>query len=474
VITAVKQIPFLSSVRLVATGLALAATPLPAADAPSPEEPALEQWWNGGKMTGTWFGVRDSLGDRGLQFNGKYYGAFFGVVDSQHGSRGFWDQGIEFGAEQNFGRLLEVSSFEGMKAFAGFRYRSGEPSSDPNTFVGASGMFNPSNWQSGTQFRVLNFGVEAGSADLLPVKDMVVFRGGWLQPQKEFIDQPLSKLFLNNAVASAKGVGGNIPFSSSASTWGGTLRIKPAGWSYAKAGLFMAFPQMLSTSNHGVAFQGFAADPSQNGLWTMAETGVTPNIGSAALPGKYAVGGYYYGGRKNSFNGTPNYGQFGFYWQADQMLFREPPQDAGVREAPDGKSHAGGKSFKAPVAAAGAGLNTQGLSVFNLVTFAPKYNNLHPFYFHSGLVYRGLIPHRDDDLTMFSLAFGNYSYYNLLEQRENARPTPTYTLFLEWGHRFQINGWAFLQPFVQYAIRPNGTNAVKNATILGISTGATF
>ncbi|MFZ4777170.1 MAG: hypothetical protein ACOYM3_17510, partial [Terrimicrobiaceae bacterium] len=171
----------------------------------------LADWWNGKYMTGNWFGLRDTLGDIGLTFNGKYYGAFFGVVDSQKGARGFWDQGIEFGAEQNFGKLLHVDELKGVKGFAQFRYRDSQTAADPNQFVEGNSMFNPSNWISGTQFRILQFGMEIGSSDLLPVKDMIVLRGGWLQPQKEFLDQPLSKLFLNNAVNSAKGIGGNIP-----------------------------------------------------------------------------------------------------------------------------------------------------------------------------------------------------------------------------------------------------------------------
>ena len=440
-------------------------------------ESPLEAWWNGKYMSGNWFGLRDTFEDNGLKLYGKYQGAYFGVVDSQGGSRGFWDQSLEFGGEQNFGKLLKNDSLSGVKLFSSFRYRSSESSSDPNNFVEASSMFNPSNWQSGTQFRVLSFGLEIGSGKLLPVEDMLVLRGGWLQPQKEFIDQPLSKLFLNNAVNSSKGVGGNIPFSSSASTWGGTLKVKPIDWYYAKAGLFMAFPKMTSSNNHGLAFEGFAQDPSQNGLWVMAETGFTPKFGASELPGRYAMGGYYYGGQKNSFNGTFNYGQFGFYWQADQMLFREPsPEEpAPMAKGPsDGKSYAGGKSFKAPVDGPAPKLSKQGLSMFNLLSFAPKYNNLYPFYFQTGLVYQGLIPHRDDDQLIFALAYGNYSYYNLLEQREDGRPTSTYTMFLEWGYRVQVNKWAFVQPFAQYAIRPNGTDNVKNATILGVYVGTTF
>lgn len=444
------------------------------------EAPAcpLADWWNGKYMTGNWFGARNSLADIGLTFNGKYSGAFFGVVDSQRGARGFWDQAIEFGAEQNFGKLLHVDALNGVKAFGQFRYRDSQLAADPNQFVQGNSMFDPTNWYSGTQFRVLSFGLEIGTGALLPVKDMVVLRGGWLQPQKEFIDQPLSKLFLNNAVNSAKGVGGNIPFSSSFSTWGGTLKVKPAEWAYLKGGLFMTYPQATASGNHGLAYQGYNPDTTRNGLMTMVEAGLTPNIGADKLPGKYAVGGYYYGTTKTSFMGVPGYGQYGMYFQADQMIFREPSSEepAPLAKGPsDGQSLSTGKDFKAPVSTEKPKLSNQGLSVFNLVTIAPENNNLFPFYFQTGLVYTGLIPHRDEDLTMLSIAYGSYSSDNIEHLQETGHTNqPNYTIFLEGGYRIQINKWAFLQPFVQYEIRPAGTTAVANATILGFYTGLTF
>lgn len=444
-------------------------TPVPAEQSSS----RLADWWEGKTLTGDWFGVRNTLADElGLTFYGKYYGAFFGVVTSERGARGFWDQGIEFGAEQNFGRLLDNEVFKGVKGFGIFRYRDSQSSSNPNDFVLASSMFNPTNWYSGTQFRVLAFGLEIGTSTHLPVENMIVLRGGWLAPQREFIDQPLSKLFLNNAVNSAKGVGGNIPFSSSFSTWGGTLKVNPLKWYYAKGGVFMSFPSATDSGNHGLAYEGFARDPSQNGLFFMAETGITPKIGPAALEGRYAVGGYYWGQTRKSFDGTAGYGQYGMYLQADQQLFRE---EAPESPAPLAKGPSDGKSFKQPVAGEGPKFTNQGLSMFNLVTLAPKYNNPYPFYFQSGLVYTGLIPGRDADQTMFSIAYGSYSAQQIDSlQSAGVANQPNATIFLEGGYRFAINRWAFVQPFAQYAIQPSGTAAVANALILGFSTGLTF
>lgn len=448
-------------------GMAARASELP----PDAETNRFGQWWDGAGFTGRWFGARPWLEERGLRFTGQYYGAYFGVVDSERGARGFWDQGLQFGGEWNPGEMWDLEAARGIKAFASFRWRDPSPDSNPNAFVGASSMFNPSNWQSGTQFRVLAFGLEVASHTWFPKEDLFVLRGGWLQPQAEFLVQPLSKLFLNNAVNSAKGIGGNIPFSSSFSTWGGTLRVEPVDWLYAKAGLFMAFPEATSSSNHGLAYAGFGPDPSQNGLMAIGEVGLLPKLGPDELPGRYVAGAYWWGNEADSFNGTPNYGQYGFYWQADQMLFREPSGEDGSpgKDVRPGES----KGFKQPVEQQRA-LGKQGLSLFSVVSMAPKYNNTFPFYFHAGLVYRGLIPTRDDDQLIFALAYGGYSYYRLLEDRSAGRSEATYTMFLEWGYRTQITEWAYAQPFVQYAIRPNGSSAVSNATILGIAVGLAF
>ena len=451
------------------------------ADVVIKEDSAFQKWWDGKNLTGDWLGMRDTLEDYGLTFSGNYQGGFYGVVDSQRGSRGFYDMQINFGAELNLGKALNIHELEGVKGFGSIRYRDSAAESNPNQFVQANSMFNPSNFQSGTQWRLLSFGLEIGTADNLPVKDMIVLRGGWLQPQKEFIDQPLSKFFINNAVNSAKGVGGNIPFSSSLSNWGGTLKIKPVDWYYLKGGLFLADPAPTSSSNHGLAMAGYGPDPSLNGLMAMAETGVTPKLGPAELPGKYAFGGYYWGVDNTSYFGEPYQGQYGFYAQADQMLFRESsPEPAPLAKGPsDGKSTVAapdGKSFKeVKETAAPAKLSDQGLSMFNLVSFAPKYNNLFPFYFQTGLVYTGLIPSRDRDLTMFSLAYGSYSFYNIEASQDAGKVNqPNYTMIFEWDYRFMINGFSYIQPMAQYIVKPNGTGAVQNATVLGFQVGCTF
>ena len=436
-------------------------------------ESATEKWWNGkGLLAGSGnpiFDARTSLAERGLSFSGSYQGAFFGVVDSQNGSRGFWDEQINFGSELNFGKLFDVEALNGIVGFGNFRYRDAFPESNANQFVEANSMFSPTNWQSGTQFRVMSFGLEAGTSTMLDIKDMIVLRAGWLQPQKEFIDQPLSKLFLNNAVNSAKGVGGNIPFGSSFSTWGGTLNVKLHETVYVKNGLFMSYPQAAASTNHGLAYQGFGPNTDLNGLFYMGEAGYTPKIGESKLEGRYAFGGYYYGtpeGQTKSWNGTEAAGRYGFYFQADQMLYREPSSDAAPAKS---QASSDGKSFKEVAPVEKAKLSKQGLNTFNLISMAPGYakSNQYPFYFQSGLVYTGLIPSRDKDVTMVSIGYGAY-------QGDVYSPSKSYTAVLEGGYRFQMNGWSYVQPFVQYFARPDGSQDVANATVLGFLAGLVF
>jgi porin len=267
--------------------------------------------------------------------------------------------------------------------------------------------------------------------------DALVLRGGWLQPQQEFIDQPLARLFANNPVASADGLGGNVPFSSSFSSWGGTIGIKPVDWHYTKMGLFMSFPNPTHPNNNGLMFRG-DSDPAQNGLFFLGETGVLPELGPDKLGGKYAFGGYYYGEENDEFGSS----KFGFYWQGDQMVWRESGE--------------------------------QGLSVFSLWVFAPKYNNDFSFYAHGGLVYQGAIPRRDEDQLMAVAAVGQYSYYDLVEARAAGEPEPNQTVLIETGYRFKLNGWSFVQPFAQYIVHPDGTTAVANAAILGLFFGVDF
>lgn len=401
------------------------------------EEDAFTKWWNSQTVTGDMLGVRPAMQDHGLSLNGRWRGIYYGILSSENGSGNAFPQEVVFRGRLDLAKATKYEGLKGLGAFGEVRWRDPAYAANPNNIVDADGFFNPSRYSGGVGWRLMTAGIDYIVPEIFGREEALVIRGGWLQPQQEFIDQPDARLFANNPVASADGLGGNIPFSSSFSSWGGTIEAKPADWHYTKMGLFMSFPNPTDRNNNGLMFRG-DSDPAQNGLFFLGETGVLPELGSDKLAGKYAFGGYYYGEQNEEFGSS----KFGFYWQADQMLWRESED--------------------------------QGLSLFSLWVFAPKYNNDFSFYAHGGLVYEGAIPTRDEDQLMAVVAVGQYSYYDLVEARADGDPEPNQTVLIEAGYRFKLNGWSFVQPFAQYIVQPDGTTAVANAAILGLFFGIDF
>ncbi len=399
------------------------------------EASSVEAWLSGPHFSGEWFGAREELADHGLSFEGRWRGVYYGVLASENGQAGYFDQELAFSALVDFGQLLSSSAvLEGLTGFIETRWRDPAEQDNPNESVLAEPMFNPSPYESGVGWRLVSFGLRYRAPAIAGRKDILSITGGWLRPVREFLTQPLSLNFLNTAIQSAKGLGGNIPFSSSFSTWGGTLEVKPLDWQYTKIGLFMSYPEATFGENHGLMMSGYPSDPTRNSEFFIGETGVTPQFGPDRLPGKYAFGGYFYGNPDKQTGGS----KYGFYWQADQMLYRE--------SSPDALSH------------------EEGLRAFSMLTFAPPDNNRWPLYAQAGLVYEGLIPARNKDFAQIAIAAG----------REAKVENKTGTLVLEGGYRVQVTRWAFVQPYAQYLAQPDGGQAVGDAVLIGAFAGVNF
>jgi porin len=452
----------------------LAAVLLCAVTTPAPAQSSIEEWWNGKGATGEWFGARPVLEDHGLKFWGWWQGTFYGVTGGGLQQRGAFNEEIHLFAKLD---LEKLAGIPGLSIEGAVRWRDG---TDPNKYVGASPFFNPSIYQAGKQWRLMPFYATWESRDLLfGVKDFLTISGGWQNPMFLFAVQPDSKFFTNNSIFQIKGIGANgIPFNGAYTAWGGYIKIKPTDWLYTQHGLYLAIPGGADTANHGLDFQG-AYPPDSNGLWYIGEAGVTPKIGPAKLPGKYTIGGYYFGLENTSFHGAPYDGRYGFYFQADQMLYREPspaPEPAFFSKgATDAKAIADGKSFKSIEEPAAPKLSDQGLYMINFINYAPKYNNLLPFYFHTGLLYKGPFPGRDKDTIGAAFMYGNFSYYRI-DARQSAGLSiqKTYEAVVEIDYRFAVNDFIYVQPFWQYIIRPSGTGTIENANILGVSARVTF
>jgi porin len=290
----------------------------------------IQEWWNGKYASGDWFGLRNTLEDEGLILSASWRANFLGVVTGGIEQRAGFDEEFKFFGNLDFAKLTGWEPLAGLTARAEVRWRDGD---GMNKDAGTIGSFNPSTYQGQKQWRFMTAYLTYTTPELLGVKDFLTISGGWQPPSDFFIGQPESKFFVNNTFLSSRGIATNgILWSGSFSTWGGNFKIKPNNWSYLTSGLWLAVPFALETRNHGLYFAGYQLDPSLNGLYWVTETGFTPKIGPSQLPGRYAAGFVYWGVENTSFSGQKVDQRLQFYWQADQMLYREPspPEPAPV------------------------------------------------------------------------------------------------------------------------------------------------
>ena len=78
-------------------------------------------------------------------------------------------------------------------------------------------------------------------------------------------------------------------------------------------------------------------------------------------------------------------------------------------------------------------------------------------YFGSGMIYKGLLRCRDDDLLGAGVAHLIFS---------NRLPGQTYETAIELFYKAQLSPWAMVQPDLQYIARPNGDG--RDAFVFGL------
>lgn len=314
----------------------------------------------------------------------------------------------------------------------------------------------------------------------------------------------------------------------------------------AAIGATSAVNQKTGGATPAANYGGNGGFNSMNGLYNVNEIGWTPKFGAdKSLAGHYAIGGYIWGQENTSFTPTAlqstafttttttsvvkgkkvttttttptalpynaktpyatalNNLTWGMYFQADQRLYAVKEQESSP--SLDDKNPV---SFKTKI-------TDKGLYMFNEFTFTTPENTAMPFYFQTGLVYKGLIPHRDNDSIGVVLGAGFYSSYyndylnaqnqslvNALGSSKNATvpngpvsaspkqlgtgtsttqafygayvPMFSSTEVIEAYYKIQINKWASISPDVQYIINPAGNGTLGNEWILGGNIKVTF
>jgi len=417
-----------------------------------------KEWWEGDALLGDWWGVRNYLDDAGIEISATYTNNIAGNVV------GGLSQGFAYADNFSFGVALDMEklvNWQGATITVSGLNRDGNNLSQRNI---------------GNQFTVQQ--VYGGSAVMFYglileqklIDDKVSIKVGRFATGDDFASSPIYWLYMNNGIdGNPQSLPVNTQFSAYPwAVWAARVKVQPTKEWSVMTGAYQVSERVFVRNYHGL---DWSIRPN-DGILLISQVGYSPELfkrevpttttnsgksvsdGKTAknpvtptemkgLPGHYWFGAYWSPWQFNEIGSTTKQTErnsFGFYWHADQMVFQEAPG------------------------------SDEGLTAWTALTLSPQQGIAKlPFQVNGGLVYKGLIPLRDDDMTTVGVVFGKFSEYS-----ETAQGQQNYELVFETGYKIQLNKFAFFQPNVQWVINPGGTGNIPNALVLGAQMGVTF
>jgi porin len=428
-----------------------------------------KSWLQSDYATMNWFGLRDRLASKGLDVSASYTADLAGnPVGGKSAGFTYCDNftvDLEFQSKPLFGYdggTLSVIALD----------RNGNNLSAQHV----GNQFTVQQVYGGTG--VIFYGLAYNQRFL---DDKVSFKFGRMSAGDDFASSPFYWLYMNN------GIDGNpqaLPVNGSFSTypwavWGARLRALVTPENEAMLGAYQVTPQNSQSYMHGfnwnmnpgdgvmmIAQYGWAPEffkPAASATPKGGDDGKAVVDGKSAadgksfatpatdaiphgLPGHYWMGGYYSTWTYPQFGTSQGQnGAYGLYWHFDQMLYRMNP------------------------------FRDTGLTAWSAFVLCPQQNTAKvPFQYNGGLVYTGLVPFRPRDLSIFGVAYGNFSSNYAQANEATLGGYANYELVYEWGYRINLTKFAYVQPDAQWVINPGGTGNIPNALVLGAQVGVTF
>jgi porin len=385
-------------------------------------------WLSQETATGNWGGLRSRAKDAGLTVEGNYQTDLLAnpIGGEQQGFAydGLTEISLDFDLEK-------IAGLEGTSFFIAGYWASGDDLSDTKigNLIDVSQVFDGRTVRLGQMY--LEQKLFAGALDVAL---------GRLSTGDDFATSDLYKSYVSSGInGNPFALDENLPSftEDSVAQWGVRAIGRPSAQIHLAAGVYNADPDVAKDGKHGV---DFVLNP-QDGVLAIAEAGYhwQQAEDDTGLPGNATIGGYYDSSDFAPVDGAGRErdGNEGFYLLLDQMAYRE----------------------------GGPGTD-QGLTPWLAFTFAPVERvNTIPFSASGGLVYQGLVPGRDDDLTALAVYYGKFS--DRLED-QNAETV------VEANHRLQLAPWLYVTPDFQYVIRPNGQSDIDDAAVFGAEIGVDF
>ena len=254
---------------------------------------------------------------------------------------------------------------------------------------------------------------------------------------------------------------GTYPYA----TWGGRIKLQPQRNWYVQAGVYATYPSFRTASDHGVRF----GLPKEAGPILLAEAGFIhgswlnqpgvegpfPQAG-ARRGGKIKLGGYssWEVVKDQKTQQTQRGGAWGLYLIVEQDLINESAN---------------------PLFRGGfGGAKGQGLDGFLSLSYSSEETSQLAWMAAAGLVYTGLVPGRERDVTGLIFSYGRFSNDLRDYQRASGQNLQHYELLLELNYRIEITNGLFIQPDIQGVIKPNGYSDIPSALVLSMNFGFAF
>lgn len=442
------------------------------ANNPSEASTQSSNLWTQNLLTGDWGGTRTKLTDKGVTFGFDITHDLLGNPSGGVNQATVNDGCIELFLDLDFEKLagLKGSSFH-----ANTYYTYGSDLSGSHI----KNLMTVSNIEAYDTLRLFDLWYQQEFLD-----GKVSLRLGQLAADDEFLLSTYSAMLLNGTFGWPPLTAANLPSGGPGyplATPGIRLRVNPINQLSLLAAVFDGDPGDRGVNPQKANSSGTNIDFNQ-GFFSIFEADYRLNQEKNAkgLPGTYRLGGFYatqnfsdvrtddtglsLANPASSGNPKAHSGDWGIYFIADQMVWREP---AAADEPSD-----------------------QGLGIFGRVGGAPSNRNLVDFYTDGGLNYKGLIPGRVSDVLGFGVAYAHISDdVSQLNRDTNTftgigAPIHTDEMAIELSYQAQICPWWTVQPDIQYIIHsggnipnPNdatGTTAIPNALVLGVRTTINF
>ena len=416
--------------------------------------PPEKSWWDGAYLTGDWGGARQELADEGVIPFFTYDAIMAGNV-----AGGLKQGGPLYGQNLGFGLTFDMQKLVDWKGAT--IQISGVDRAGNTIRPDVGNLYDPMQLVGGSTAYLYNITLDQKFLD-----DIGSFKFGRLTAGDDFASSDFYGYYLNNGIdGQIKAVVLDTKFSTYPyPVWGCRLRFDPSPEWNVMTGLYQVSNTMFDHNYNGLNFSmhgGYSL--VQEVAWTPEfdkrpiDT-TTTKTGSRSpeklagapavrgMPGHYALSGYWSNSDYPQFGTSAKaYQSYGFFLQADQMVYREAP---------------------------GSDL---GLYLWGSLTYAPQQNiSLIPVQLSCGTNYKGLIPSRPEDRTIFGFIYGHFSpdYANTIASTGGGYPSAE--KILEWGYRVQASQFSYIQPDLQYIIDPYGTGNIPNAVVIGAQFGLIF